>query len=186
MKRLFLALAAVAIVAGCAPRNPDFQPPAELAQVSYRNAGPTSLTLYTVINRRSGAGAHTALEVNASETVLFDPAGSFKAEGVPRSGDVLYGFSPAVEKAYSSSHARSTFYVRKVNIPVTPEVAAMALQKVKANGPVAAAHCAQSTSAILQTLPGFQHVQRTFYPKQLEAQVVSLPGATSDSIVEED
>lgn len=186
MKRLFLALAALALIAGCAPRNPDFVPPAELASVSYRNTGPTSLTLYTVINRRSGAGAHTALEVNADETVLFDPAGSFKAKDVPRSGDVLYGFSPAVEQAYSSNHARSAYLVRKINLPVSPAVAAMALQRVKANGPVGAAHCAQSTSAILRTLPGFEHIAQTFYPKQLEAQFSAMPGARSETLIEED
>lgn len=185
MKRLFLALALVTIAAGCAP-NPQHQPPANLGALAYKNTGQTSLTLYTMENRRSGSGAHTGLQVNASERVLFDPAGSFKAEGVTRSGDVLYGFSPVVEKVYTGAHARSTHLVRKVTIPVSPEVAEMALMKVKANGSVAAAHCAESTSSILRTLPGFGGIERTFYPKTLEAQLMSLPGTTTETVIEDD
>ncbi|WP_136636594.1 hypothetical protein [Pseudooceanicola onchidii] len=186
MKRVFLALAAVAALAACAPRNPAVLPPAELAQVSYRNTGPTELTLYTVINRRSGAGAHTALEVASDEVVLFDPAGSFKAQGVPRSGDVLYGFTPGVEKSYMSGHARSAFLVRKVTVPVSPEVAALAMQKVKANGPVGAALCAQSTSSILQTLPGFGGIKQTYYPKDLEESFIAITGGRTETLIEED
>lgn len=186
MKRVFLALAATAALAGCATTTTPVEPPADMAQFAYRNTGPTSLTLYTVINRRSGAGAHTALEVNSTETVLFDPAGSFAAQGVPRSGDVLYGFSPAVEKAYSSKHARDTFLVRKINVPVSPAVAAQALQLVKTNGAVGSAMCAQSTSSVLRQLPGFEGIQQTYYPKQLEASFKTLPGAQSETLIEDD
>lgn len=185
MTRLFLALAAAALLAGCT-RNPETLPPEQVAQLRVPNDGPASLTLYTVVNRRSGAGAHTALGVNADERVLFDPAGSFAAKDVVRSGDVLYGFTPAVEEAYASNHARSTFLVNRVTIPVAPEVAQMALQRVKANGSVGAAYCAQSTSSILKELPGFESVKPTFYPVQLEEQVMNLSGAKPVTIVEND
>jgi len=185
MKRLFLALAAVAALSGCI-RNPDFQPPEQMAALAVPNRGPTELVLYTVINRNTGAGAHTALGVNASERVLFDPAGSFKAGDVVRSGDVLYGFTPPVEEAFSSQHARTAYLVNKVTIPVSREVAQMALQKVKTNGPVGAAHCAQSTSSILTTLPGFQSIKPTYYPVDLEKQFKAVPGAQMSQIVEND
>jgi hypothetical protein len=185
MKRLFLALAAVALLTGCV-RNPEFQPPEQLSVAAVPNRGPSELVLYTVINRNTGAGAHTALGVNASERVLFDPAGSFKAENVVRSGDVLYGFTPPVEKAFSSQHARTAYLVNKVTIPVSPEVAQMALQKVKTNGPVGSAHCAQSTSTILASLPGFQSIKPTYYPVALEKQFKTASGARSTQIVEND
>lgn len=185
MKRLFLALAAVAALSGCI-RNPDFQPPAQMAALAVPNRGPNEVVLYTVVNRRTGAGAHTALGVNASERVLFDPAGSFKAEGVTRSGDVLYGYTPPVEKAFSSAHARTQYLVNKVTIPVSPEVAQMALQRVKTNGPVGAAHCAQSTSTILAGLPGFQSIKPTYYPVDLQNQFKAISGATATQIVEND
>ena len=189
MKRLFLALAALTIVASCGEiRNPAVAPPAEVARYAYKNTGPTSLRLYTVINRRSGAGGHTALGVNASERVIFDPAGSYKAEGVPRYGDVLYSASPAVEKSFQSAHARSTHYMSVVEIPVSPEVAEQALQLVKANGPVGEAFCAQSTSGILKQLPGFQSVKQTFYPVTLENEIkaMSIPGAKVTTLYEDD
>lgn len=185
MKRLFLALAALVLVAGCT-RNTQFNPPEEMAQFAYQNTGPTSITLYTIVNRRTGSGAHTALQVNASERVLFDPAGSYRAEGVQRSGDVLYGYSPTLEQSYTSTHARTSHLVRKVTVPVSPEVAEAALRQVKANGPVGAAHCAQSTSSILRTLPGMQSVEQTYYPKQLEASFRVLPGASSTTVIEDD
>ena len=62
----------------------------------------------------------------------------------------------------------------------------MALRKVKMNGPVNAAHCARSTSSILRTLPGFESIDTTFYPKQLEAQFSALPGARSETLIEDD
>ena len=186
MKRLFLALAAVAVLAGCTARNPETTPPAELAALKVPNTGPTTLTLYTVINRNTGAGGHTALGVNADERVLFDPAGSFEAQGVVRSGDVLYGFTPPVENAFSSQHARSAYLVNKLEIPVSPQVAQLALQKVKSYGAVGAAHCAQSTSSILQTLPGFEGVERTYYPVQLENQIKRLVTAKETTIIEND
>ncbi|MBB05549.1 hypothetical protein [Pseudooceanicola sp.] len=185
MKRLVLALAAVALLAGCAA-NPNVVPPEQLATLAYKNTGPVNLKLYTVINRRSGSGGHTALGVNASERVLFDPAGKFEAEGYVRSGDVIYSFDPKVEKSFTSAHARSTYLVREQTIPVTPEVAEQALRLVKANGAVSNAMCAQSTSQILSRLPGFQTIRPTMFPRALEAQLVSHPGVKTVTHIEDD
>jgi hypothetical protein len=179
MKRLLIAVAALAILAGCV-RNPEVYTPEQLNYQAYRQPGPSTLTLYTVINANTGAGAHTALAVNGSERVLFDPAGSFKATDVIRSGDVIYGFTPAIEDAFMGKHARTRYIVEKHEFAVSPAVAEEALQKVKANGPVGAAFCAQSTSSILTTLPGFKAISPTFYPKQLKAQVVELTGARAE------
>ena len=164
MKRLFLALAAISVMAACT-RNPEVLPPEQLAPLAYRSSAAPSLKLYTVVNRRTNSGAHTALAVNGSETVLFDPAGGFEAQNVVRSGDVIYGFTPALDSAFTSAHARTEFLVTTQTIPVSAKVAEMALQMVKANGPVAPAHCAASTSSILKSLPGFESIEQTYYPK---------------------
>lgn len=179
MKRLLIALAALAILTGCV-RNPEVIAPEKLSYQTYRHPGASSLTLYTVVNVRTGNGAHTAMAVNGSERVLFDPAGSFKATDVIRSGDVIYGFTPAVEDAFMGKHARTQFLVEKHVIPVSPAVAQEALSKVKANGPVGAAYCAQSTSQILKTLPGFESIQPTFYPKNLRDQITALTKAKTE------
>ncbi len=185
MKRLFLALSILTFAAACV-RNPETLPPPEVAKLAYRHPAPPSLTLYTVVNRSTQSGAHTALAVNGSERVLFDPAGGFEGQGITRSGDVIYGFTPAVEQAYSSAHARKTFLVTKQTIRVSPQVAEMALQKVKTNGAVGSAHCAQSTSSILKTLPGLSNIEQTYYPKALSAQFAKMAGVKLATLIEDD
>ncbi len=185
MRRLLSVCAVVLAVAGCAGPAP-FADDAEIAAVSYRDGGPPSLTLYTMVNNRSGSGAHTSLMINASERVIFDPAGSFRADIVPERNDVLYGITPAVERAYRSSHARSTHHVVVQTIQVSPEIAELAYHRALKAGPVAGAFCARSTSEILASLPGFEQIQPTFYPNNLRDQFAKIPGVTTDKQVETD
>jgi hypothetical protein len=158
----------------------------EVAAVSYRDPGPATLTIYTMINNNSGAGAHTSLMINASERVIFDPAGSFKADIVPEVNDVLYGITPAVEKAYRSSHARSTHHVVVQTVEVTSEQAQLAYGLARQVGPVPGAYCANSTSRILQQIPGFESIKTTFYPTKLVEQFAELPGVTTTAYYEDD
>ncbi|WP_323783705.1 hypothetical protein, partial [Leisingera sp.] len=148
--------------------------------------GPPALTLYTMINNRTGRGGHASLMINASERVIFDPAGSFYASVVPERNDVLYGITPAVEQAYRGAHARSTFHVVVQRIEVTPEQAQKAYRLAVANGPVPGAYCAQATIGILQQIPGFESLNRTFYPEKLSAQFGQLPGVVTERYYEND
>jgi hypothetical protein len=185
--RNLLSLGAVMLaLAGCAaPQQPNADAET-LARVAYRHPGPPKLTLYTMINNRTGRGGHTSLMVNASERVIFDPAGSFYASVVPERNDVLYGITPAVETAYRGSHARSTFHVIVQEVEVTPEQAQQAYQLVVSNGRVPGAYCAQATTGILQQIPGFESVARTFYPEKLAEQFGQLPGVVTSRYYEDD
>lgn len=187
MMRNLLCLGAVMLaLAGCAaPQQPNADADT-LARVAYRQPGPATLTLYTMINNRSGRGGHASLMVNASERVIFDPAGSFYASVVPERNDVLYGITPAVEKAYRGAHARSTFHVIVQQVEVTPEQAEKAYQLVVNNGRVPGAFCAQATTGILQQIPGFENIDRTFYPEKLAEQFGQLPGVVTDRYYEND
>ncbi|MEY8802345.1 hypothetical protein AB9K35_18885 [Leisingera sp. XS_AS12] len=186
MRKLLCLGAALLALAGCAaPQQPNADA-ATLAQVAYRHPGPPKLTLYTMINNRTGRGGHTSLMINASERVIFDPAGSFYAPVVPERNDVLYGITPAVEKAYRGSHARSTFHVMVQEVEVTPEQAQQAYQLAVTNGRVPGAFCAQATAAILQRIPGFESVERTFYPEKLAEQFATLPGVRTTRYYEDD
>lgn len=178
--------AACAVLAACAEQKKPNADAETLAAASYRHNGPPSLTLYTVVNNRSGQGGHTALMVNASERVIFDPAGSFYADVVPEKDDVLYGIFPAVERAYRSAHARSTHHVMTQRIEVTPEQAQRAYNLIVSNGRVPGAYCARSTSTILAQIPGFEHLEQTFYPVNLAEQFAKLPGVTTELYYEED
>ncbi|WP_206080288.1 hypothetical protein [Pacificoceanicola onchidii] len=183
---IFAALAAMTL-AGCAANNSGKESsPEEITAAAYRHDGPTELTLYTMINNRSGSGAHTSLLINASQRVVFDPAGTVRLKAVPESGDVLYGITPRVRDFYERAHARETYHVRIQTIRVSPEVAERALRLAQARGPVASAQCAASTSALLQQLPGFESISGTWYPNKLADQFAQLPGVSDRKLYEDD
>lgn len=185
VKRIFAGLIAAAVLAGCTNDTGVDSTPDAVSQAVYRAQG-TSLTLFTVINNRTGSGAHTALMVNGSQQVIFDPAGSFRDPRVVERGDVLYAMSPAWVRAYKSAHARSTYHVLSQEISVSLEQAGRALQLVRSNGAVAGAYCANATSGILQQIGGFESIQRGFYPVKLAEQFAKVPGVISTRYYEND
>lgn len=186
MFRILIACLLAATVAGCAGSQRPQADPSEIVSRSYRDPGPSTLTLYTMINTRTGSGAHTSLMIGGSERVIFDPAGSFRADVVPVRDDVLYGITPAVEQAYRSSHARESHYARVQTIQVSPQQAEIALQLAKQSGPVAGAFCANSTARLLQQVPGFEQIDVTFYPVKLSDQFGQLPGVVTEDYREND
>nr|WP_286193730.1 hypothetical protein [Tropicibacter sp. R16_0] len=173
-------------LAGCASTRGPQATDTQIAAVSYRDPGPATLTLYTMINNRSGSGAHTSLMINARERIIFDPAGSFRADIVPERNDVLYGITPAVEKAYRASHARSTHHVVVQEIEVTPQQAERAYQLAKQMGPVPGAFCASATSQLLQQVPGFEGIKSGFQPTNLSDQFEQMPGVKTERYYEDD
>ena len=160
---------------------------AEVARVAYRDPGPARLTLLTMVNNNTGSGAHTSLMINASQRVIFDPAGTVNNKQVlPEQGDVLYGITPRIEGWYKRAHARDTHRVIIQDIDVSPEVAELALRLVQATGGVGQAQCAAATSAILSQLPGFQSISSTWFPNALEEQFQALPGVRRTVLREAD
>ena len=96
----FLGLASLALaVAGCAVQERPNADPGTIANARYVDPGPTQMTLYTMINNRSGGGAHASLMISApSERIIFDPAGSFYSPAIPERDDVLFGITPSAEE----------------------------------------------------------------------------------------
>lgn len=178
------AVLAALVVSGCAEDR--LAPYDEIAARAYVSDEPPSLTLYSVLRTKDGAGAHTALMVNASQQVLFDPAGSFEFPTVPERGDVLYGFTPRMRSVYIDFHARETFDVVEQTVYVSPEVANLALQKVQQNGAVAPAGCTGSVARILRELPGFETLRQTPFPANLAKQFAELPGVEVRTISDDD
>ena len=186
MIRIVLACLLAVTVAGCAGSQRPQADQSEIVARSYRDPGPSTLTLYTMISTRTGSGAHTSLMIGGSERVIFDPAGSFRADVVPVKDDVLYGITPEVERAYRSAHARETHYARIQTIEVSPQQAETALRLAKQMGPVPGAYCANSTSRLLQQVPGFEQIKTTFYPVKLADQFGQLPGVRTTEYRESD
>ncbi|WP_370303594.1 hypothetical protein [Pseudooceanicola sp.] len=183
--RVFWLAAAALALAGCVEYQP-YADDATVEAVRYSDPENPSITLFTMVNNRTGKGGHSALLINASERVIFDPAGSFYADIVPERNDVLFGISPRIEQAYRSAHARSTFHVVRQTIPVTAAQAETAYRLALAKGPVAGAFCANATSGLLRQVPGFEGISSTFYPVKLQEEFAALPGVVSDTYYEGD
>ncbi len=180
-----LMLAAVAL-AGCSGGIDEGASFEDIAARAYHSEAPASLTLYTVVSNSDNSGAHTALMVNASQQVLFDPAGSFKHPQVPERGDVLYGFTPRINLVYIDYHARKTYRVFEQTVQVPPDVAEQALQLVMSHGAVPQAQCSLSTTSILSQLPGFEYIGSNWFPLRTSEKFGEYPGATFRVITDED
>ena len=186
MTRLLAGLCALALLGACAPNVGSDSPPEAVAAAAFRADDPPSLTVFTMVNNRTGNGGHTSLMVNGSQRVIFDPAGSFRHPQVVERQDVLYGITPGKLRSYKSAHARSTFHVVSQEIPVTAAQAEEALRLVQANGSVAGAFCTNATTGVMRQIPGFQQIDQTYYPVMLMEQVSRLPGVTTTKLYEND
>ena len=101
MIRTFVALATLSLLAACG--GADTFAPAPMIEVqrrAYVHEGPAEITLYTVIETETGEGQHTALLINGTQRVLWDPAGSFRHPQVPERGDLHYGITETIRKVY--------------------------------------------------------------------------------------
>lgn len=185
MRRVLYVVAALAALTGCASHQP-YADDATVAAVSYRDSGPASITLLTMVNNRTGQGAHSSLLINASERILFDPAGSFYASTVPEQNDVLFGITPQIEQYYISAHARSTHHVVRQTIEVSPSQAETAYRLARGYGAVPGAFCTNATSGVLQQVPGFAFINTTLFPNNLMEQVAKIPGVESETFFEDD
>lgn len=183
-RRAFVVGAPLALAA-CSS-EPVWAPDAAVNAAAYRSSGPSALTLFTVKNTGSGNGAHSGLLIDATQRVLFDPAGSFKADSIPERNDVLFGFSPAAERAYTSFHARTEFYVVIQKIELPDAVAEQALRLAMANGAEPKAHCSRAISRILSQLPGFDTISSTWFPNNLSDDFGTIAGVTTREVREQD
>lgn len=187
MRKVVLAVLGLVLLAACSdPTRTRFDDPEVIARAAYRHDGPPALTLYTMVNRETGTGAHTSLMINASQRVIFDPAGSVQHPAIPERADVLYGITPRIEDFYARAHSRKSHYVVIQRIEVPAETAEKALRLVVANGAVSQAYCAQVTSQILRQLPGFSSIRPTFFPVKLSDQFGRIPGVTTRELREDD
>lgn len=184
----FKALAALAMLAlaACSTAEPKWAPDAAVAAAHYVKEGPKTITLFTVVNNRSGQGAHSGLLINASERVMFDPAGTWYHPSLPERNDVHFGVTDRMVDFYIDYHARETFRVIEQQIVVTPEVAEMVMQRAEAYGAVPKAQCANAISHVLRGVPGFESIPATWFPNKLSAAFGALPGVTSQVFTDDD
>ena len=185
MVRLIFALVAMLTLAACGAES-KWATDEAVSQARYVHNGPTSITLYTVLATRDGSGAHSALLINGSERIIFDPAGTWYHPNLPERNDVHFGMTPRMVNFYIDYHARETFDVVEQTILVSPGVAELVAQRAKAYGAVPKAQCTKSISAILSDVPGFEALPSTGYPARFMEAFGKLPGVTSRTITDSD
>ncbi len=184
MRGLIVGFLALVMLAGCSVES-VYAPEEFVRSKAYHHNGPTRITLFTMINNSTGSGAHTSMMINASQRVIWDPAGSFAHKSIPERNDVVFGITPMVADVYTRYHARETFHVRVQELDVSPEVAEGIMRAAMEYGAAPRAQCALSTSSILaQFFPG--NVKQGWYPKKLADGFQSVPGVTSRTLREYD
>jgi hypothetical protein len=189
MFRIALSLCAALFLAACGAGVTDakWAPDEAVAAARFvEPEGPREVTLYTVINNRSQAGAHSGLVIKGAETLMFDPAGSWKHPRIPERNDVHFGITPRMRAFYIDYHARETFRVVEQTVQVPPEVAETIIARAKAYGAVPQAQCANSITTILSDVPGFESIGRTWFPKRLSEDFAKLPGVRTRVITDDD
>lgn len=188
MLRFTVALCAFVFVAACGADN-TFAPEEKVQAARYVAGGPPSITLYTTINDKNGTGAHSALLINSTERVLFDPAGTWTHPKAPVQNDVHYGMTDKIVNFYLDYQARDSasekFHVIEHELEVSPAVAAQIMRAAKAYGAVPKAQCANSISTILSDIPGFESIKKTWFPRKLGASFGALPGVRERIVTEE-
>jgi hypothetical protein len=185
MLRLALGLMALLGLAACGA-EPKWAPQEQVDAARFVAGAPTYITLYTVVNKNSRSGAHSAILVNGSERVIFDPAGTWHHPRLPERNDVHFGMTDKAIAFYIDYHARETYDVIEQRIDVTPEVAELVLRRVKDYGAVPKAMCTQATSTVLRGVPGFTSMPSTWYPKKLSDAFGDLPGVSTRVITDDD
>ena len=181
MVRFIAGILVALSLSGCASER-IWAPDEAIRTARYVHEGPKELVLITSINDRSGEGAHTGLMINASERVLFDPAGNWEDARAPERHDLRYGMTPQMQANYLAFQSAGPFHAVIQRIQVSPEVAERAYQLARDNGPVPSAFCTSATSKILAQLPGFEGISSTMFPKSLMENFAAIPGVQTQIV----
>ncbi|MCV6823212.1 MULTISPECIES: hypothetical protein [Halocynthiibacter] len=187
MRRFLLALALPFLLAACGAGESVWAPEEEVQRAIYSPPNePTALTLYTVISNGANEGQHSALLINGSHRILWDPAGSWHHPRRPERNDVHFGMTDRTVEFYEDYHARESYRVVVQKKLVSPDVAEKALQLALAQGPAGNGMCSNTTTEILSQLDGFESVGRTYFPKTLMKRFGELDGVTTYTVYDND
>lgn len=177
--RLLGVLLLLAMVSACA--DPAIiAPEEEVQRYRYVSNEPPYIALVTNVNTRSGSGDHSALIINGSQRVVFNPAGSWLHPKAPERKDVHYGFSKGMREWFIDYHARETYRVEIQRIYVSREAADIAIAAAEREGPVGPARCTLSITDVLRQTPGFEDFPRKILPNRAKQAFAKYPGVTTE------
>jgi hypothetical protein len=182
--RAALAVVAALLVAGCSVYTPAA--PEEIARARHVEGEPYSVTLISMVSTRSGRSAHSALLINGSQQVLYDPAGTFTHPDLPRRGDIHYGVTPRYLDYYERYHARFSHYVQSQTIYVSRAAADQVLANAEARGPTPKMLCNTSIAAVLKPVPPFDGVRMSIFPEAAREDFARIPGVEDSFVYDDD
>ncbi len=173
--RVLASLLALFVLSACTADH-KWASDADVARAHYVDPNRPSVTLFTSINTKNKSGAHAGLMINASERVLYDPAGSWEHPAAPERADMHYGMTPTMLSFYVDYQGTAPFQLIEQTIYVTPEVAEQVKQAAIAHGSANKAACTIAISEILAGIPGFEGLPSTYFPKAMSRAFAQLPG----------
>lgn len=182
--RLFPVLAVVWLITGC-----EFYraaSPGDISQAAFSSTEPASITLISMVKTRDDRSAHSALLINGSQQVLYDPAGTFQHPDLPRSGDIHYGVTPRFLDYYERYHARFSHYVQSQRVEVDRDTANRILANAQAKGKSPKMLCAVAVADVVNSEDPFRSVNVTMFPEGLRRDFAEIPGVRDSFIYEYD
>ncbi len=186
--RTFISIISLVVLMACegSERNAPIASSMEIQAAAYVSPLPNSITLLTMVKASGDFGEHSGILINASQQVLYDPAGTFRHSTSPNARDVNYGMHPAMVDYYKSYHARYGYYVVAQEIQVSPEIAELVFQRAIAQGETAKLRCGIAVSSVLNGLPMFADIPTTYYPGKIMDSFAEVPNVSTTYVYEDD
>ena len=172
-------------LAGCA-NNSGTAPAEEISSAQFNNPEPASVSVLTMVNTRNGGGEHSALLINGSQQVIYDPAGTFRHSQLPRRDDMVYGITPRFADYYNSYHARFGYFVRVQTLEMSREEADRMIASAQARGHVGKLFCAAAVSDVLNDFPQFSDIRNTLFPGAIMKRVAMIDSVQTTEVHEDD
>jgi hypothetical protein len=182
--RGWLAGLAALLLAGC--EMYQSATPDEIARARYVSTDAPSVTLLSMVNTGSGRSAHSALLINGSQQVLYDPAGTFTHPELPRAGDIHYGMTPRYVDYYERYHARFDHFVQAQKVYVDRATADQVIANAQREGQKLKMECALAVADVLQPVPPFEDVRTTFFPETVREDFAHIAGVENSYVYEMD
>ncbi len=184
LKNLFTIIALV-ILSACADYEND--DPAVVSSRTYISEEQPYVELLTMVNESGDFGEHSGIVINASQTVLYDPAGSFRYEAeLARSRDIHYGMSPRMVDYYKRYHARFGYYVVAQRVYLSAEEAEALFRKANEIGTTGQLRCGLSASQTLNSISRFANIPSTYWPGKIMEAMAEVPGVETSYTRESD
>ena len=139
-----------------------------------------------MVNTRSGGGEHSALLINGSQQVIYDPAGTFRHSELPRRDDMVYGITPRFADYYNSYHARFGYFVQVQTLDISRAQADQMISSAQARGHVGKLFCASAVSDVLNDYPQFSGIRNTLFPGAIMKRVAQIDAVNTVIVSEND